>query len=153
MSGLQWGVKQSFRAYVEGSGGRIEAGGGAVRSPDGGFEFAPAPGNALSIGADGAVSGEGRYLGELRFEAHGGMLSVFLADPRIESGPDGLVLTVADSPARNRRIAIANLDTAQAPPETGGVSLPTRLTLDGMFLLGDHYPPGTLVDPVRLAAG
>ena len=28
--------------------------------------------------------------------------------------------------------------------------LPAKLTMDGYFLLGDHYPPGTLVDPVRL---
>lgn len=148
---LTWGVKQSFRAYVQAAGGETTLGGGTARADDGAFVFAAAPDSALTLGADDSLSGDGRFLGEVRFVAHGGMLSVFLADPGIETTPEGRVLTVADSAARDRRVAIARLDLAGAARDAdGALAIPTALTLDGMFLLGDHYPPGTMVDPVRL---
>lgn len=150
---LTWGVKQSFRAYVEAAGGEVTPGGGTTRDADGAFVFVTTDQSALAVSADGAVTGEGHFEGEVKFVAHGGMLSVFLADPRIESGAEGLVLTVADSPARDRRIAIVKLDAANASrAPDGALLLPATMTLDGMFLLGDHYPPGTVVDPVRLSA-
>ncbi len=62
---LSWGVKQSFRSYVEATGGVIEAGGGAERTADGGFTFAPAPGGDLRVGADGKLEGRGTFAGEL----------------------------------------------------------------------------------------
>lgn len=147
---LVWGVKQSFRGYVDAMGGSTEAAGGATRTDDGAFAFPPAPGSALAFDASGALTGTGRFQGEVKFDAHGGMLKVFLADPAVEIGPDGAALTVADSPARDRRVAIATLDLAAATDEDGVRSLPAKLTIDGYFLLGDHYPPGTLVDPVRI---
>lgn len=148
---LAWGVKQSFRGYVEASGGTVAAGAGAERAPDGAFVFAAAPGGSLALDADGRPQGVGGFTGEVAFEAHGGMLKVFLADPAVEIGPDGAALTVADSPARDRRIAIAKLDLAAAAPgPDGALAIPAAITLDGMFLLGDHYPPGTPLDPVRL---
>jgi hypothetical protein len=149
---LVWGVKQSFRGYVDAMGGVTEAAGGATRTADGAFAFPPASDSDLARDASGALSGTGRFQGEVRFDAHGGMLKVFLADPAVEIGPDGAALTVADSPARDRRIAIASLDlSAAAADADGALSLPAKLTIDGYFLLGDHYPPGTLVDPVLLA--
>lgn len=148
---LVWGVKQSFRSYVEAVGGVIEAQGGAERATDGAFVFAPAPDSGFSLDADGRPQGRGAFLGEVRFEGHGGMLSVFLADPAVEIGPAGAVLTVADSAARTRRLEIARLDLAAATTgEAGDLVIPTALTADGAQLLGDHYPPMTPVDPVRL---
>lgn len=80
------------------------------------------------------------------------MLKVFLADPAIEITETGAVLTVADSAARTRRVEIANLDlTAMTNGEAGGPSIPTSLTMDGSFLLGDHYPPTTALDPALLS--
>jgi hypothetical protein len=87
----------------------------------------------------------------VRFEAHGGMLKVFLADPAIEITATGAVLTVADSTARTRRVEIAKLDLAAITGgEPGETSIPTSLTMDGSFVLGDHYPPTTALDPARL---
>jgi hypothetical protein len=80
---LTWGLKQSFRAYVEGAGGAIETAEGARRSADGAFIFPAAPGEGLRLGADGKPRGVGRFVGEVRCEAHGGMLKVFLADPSV----------------------------------------------------------------------
>ena len=169
MATLSWGVKQSFRGYVEAAGGTVATTRGAERAPDGGFLFPEGPGSTLAQGADGRLRGAGRFQGEVSFSAHGGMLSVVLVDPWIEASEAGLILSVADSPAATRRLPFAKLDadamttealttgapttdapTTDAPTTDGGLVLPAAITLDGMFLLGDHYPPGTVLDPVRL---
>lgn len=150
---LAWGVKESFRRYVEASGGTIAAGGGAERAADGGFVFAAAAENALALGADGAPDGTGRFQGVVTFQAHGGMLSVTLTDPWIEPADGGgYVLSIAETPTR--RTAIARLDVGgRTTGADGATELPAATTLDGMMILGDHYPPGTALDPVRLLAG
>jgi hypothetical protein len=50
---LEWGLKQSFRAYVEGAGGSIAVGEGTTRTADGAFAFAAAPGDTGLSVADG----------------------------------------------------------------------------------------------------
>ena len=164
MATLSWGVKQSFRGYVEAAGGTVATTRGAERAPDGGFLFPEGPQSTLVQGADGRLRGAGRFQGQVSFNAHGGMLSVVLVDPWIEASEAGLILTVADSPAATRRLPFAKLDadamttealttgalTTSALTTSGGLVLPAAITLDGMFLLGDHYPPGTVLDPVRL---
>lgn len=147
---LSWGVKQSFRNYVEATGGVTETD-VTVRALDGGFVFPAAPGEGLRLDADGRLAGHGVFLGEVRFEAHGGMLKVFLADPSLEISEAGAVLTVADSRARDRRVEIARLDLSAMTTGTAGeMVLPAALSMDGIQLLGDHYPLRTALDPVRL---
>jgi len=151
---LSWGLKQSFVAYVEGAGGAIATGEGAARNPEGGFTFAATPGEGLRIGADGKPEGSARFVGEVSFEAHGGMLKVFLADPSVEIGPAGAVLAVADTRKRDRRVTLAQLDMAAAAVGDDGVwAIPAKLSLDGWQVMGDHYPPFTPLDPVRLTLG
>jgi hypothetical protein len=148
---LVWGVKQSFRNYVEATGGTIEAAGEAERLEDGVFAFAPAPDAASALDSGGRPTGTVKFQGEVRFQAHGGMLSVFLADPSIELDAEGAVLMVADAPSRKFRIPIARLDLSAAEPLVeGGLSIPSAVTIEGMQLLGDHYPPRTPLDPVRI---
>lgn len=148
IAALTWGVKQSFRNYVQATGGTIEVAAGAALADDGTFAFPALPGEALSLDAQGRPTGAGRFAGEVRFQAHGGMLSVRLAEPGLEIGPAGAALTVAEG---DRRVAIASLDLAAAAPDAAGdLVLPAALTLDGSFLLGDHYPPSTVLDAVRL---
>jgi hypothetical protein len=151
VASLSWGVKQSFRGYVDATGGVTETDGGAGRAADGGFTFAAAPDSTLSVAADGTLAGIGRFLGEVRFQAHGGMLKVCLADPILEISASGATVTVADSRARTFRLEIAKLDlTATTAGELGEIVIPAALTIEGMQLLGDHYPPKTPLDPVRL---
>ena len=146
---LAWGVKLSFRAYVESSGGSISTANGASRLSDGGFEFDPAEGNDLVLGDD--VSGRGVFSGEVKFDAHGGMLAVFMAEPVIEMTSKGLMLSVADAVSRKWRVEVAQLDLSalvrSGPDE---VSIPTSLTIEGIQWLGDHYPFKTPLDPVLL---
>lgn len=138
---LRWGVKQSFRAYVEAMGGAISADAGAARADDGGFVFAAAEDSDL-VADDGGLSGTGRFRGRVAFSAHGGMLSVTLVDPWVEAAADGWVLSIAET--ATRRTAIAKLGVLE------GGAMGAVTTLDGMMILGDHYPPGTALDEVRL---
>jgi hypothetical protein len=148
---LSWGLKQSFRNYVEGAGGAIATAAGAERDADGAFIFAAAPGEGLTLGADGKPEGVGRFLGEIQCEAHGGLLKVFLADPSVEVGQAGAVLVVADTRARDRRVELALLDLAAATmADDGEFVIPAKLSRDGWRVLGDHYLPSTPLDPVRL---
>ena len=151
VSALQWGVKQSFRGYVAMMGGVTEVDGGVEIAADGGFTFAVAPDSDLSLDAAGTLTGQGRFLGSVRFEAHGGMLEVFLADPTLEISATDAMMVVADSLDRTRRIAIARLDlAAMTTGDDGEAVIPATVTMEGCQLLGDHYPPGTVLDPVRL---
>jgi hypothetical protein len=149
---LIWGVKQSFRDYVEGSGGEIQAGMGATRDEAGAFIFPAAPGEAgLTLDADGALQGRAGFAGEASFQAHGGMLSVFLADPSLEVGPAEAFLTVADGPERTRRLPLAKLNLAAMTRDADGdLIIPTVMSKDGWQVLGDHYLPMTPLDPLRV---
>lgn len=150
---LTWGVKQSFRAYVEGAGGTIEAGAGAQRTADGGFTFDAAPDSSLTVDADGKLAGRGLFLGEVQFAAHGGMLKVALVDPILEITDSGALLTVADHVTRTYRLEAAKLDLAAMTTEPGEITLPAALMMFGCQWLGDHYPAGTQLDEVRLGVG
>lgn len=150
MMTLSWGVKQSFRSYVAMSGGQATATEGAAPTPDGAFAFEAAPESDLAADADGGLSGCARFRGRVMFQAHGGMLKVTLTDPWVETTADGLVLTIAETPTRRTMIARLDAGAARRTPD-GALELPAAITLDGMMILGDHYPPGTALDPVRLA--
>jgi hypothetical protein len=148
---LSWGLKESFRNYVAATGGAIEPGGGAERAEDGTFAFALAPDSSLSLDADGKLQGQGRFLGDVQFTGHGGMLSVCIANPILEIGPSGATLSVDDSRERPRRLVVAHLDLAAASlGESGELIIPAALSIDGTQLLDGHYPAMAPIDPVRL---
>ena len=148
-SRLNWGVKASFRAYVEGMEGTISVSDGATRADDGTFVFEALPGGDLSISDDGSASGSIRFQGTVAFEAHGGMLKSTLTELGLETGEDGLLLTVKDQMGDDR-CAIATVEHIQS--ESGGsVTLRTEITMDGMYQIADNYPPGTELDPIKLA--
>ena len=92
---LTWGVKASFRAYVEAAGGTISVRDGATHGADGTFVFTALPGGDLAIPGDGPPSGATRFQGTVAFEAHGGMLRATLAELGVETEQDGLVLIAA----------------------------------------------------------
>ena len=146
---LTWGVKASFRNYVEGAGGSITVGDGATRTEDGTFVFKAAPGGDLVIAPDGTATGAVRFLGKITFEAHGGMLNSTLTDLALEATEDGLVLTVLDAPMNQDRCAIATLSLTEHNSE-GTVALKAEITVDGMYQIADNYPPGTELDSLQL---
>ena len=148
---LTWGVKQSFRNYVQSVGGVIEVGDGVVATAEGEFVFPMAPDNNLALNAEGRLEGRGAFLGHVRFTGHGGMLSVYLADPVLEISGTSASLTIDDHDKKPRRLEIAKLDLeAMIPGEGGELITPAGLSIDGIQALGDHYPLKTALDPVRL---
>lgn len=148
IAALTWGVKASFRGYVAAAGGTTATAGGATADAEGAFVFPAAADSDLALAADGTLAGAGRFTGEVRFEAHGGMLKVVLADPAVAPAEGGWTLSVD---VGGRRETVAKLDAAAAAPGPDGrLDLPAALTLEGYWWLGDHYPPGTVVDAVGL---
>ena len=149
-STLTWGVKASFRSYVEGVGGSISLSDGATRAEDGAFVFAAIPGGDLAIAPDGSATGTMRFEGTVTFDAHGGMLKSKLTELAIEVDDDGLVLTALETMMNRDRCAIAKLGPAEIDSDNA-VTLRAEITLDGMYQIADNYPPGTELDPLRLA--
>ncbi|MFT4677644.1 MAG: hypothetical protein ACI831_001648 [Candidatus Azotimanducaceae bacterium] len=146
---LTWGVKASFRSYVEAAGGSITLSDGATHAEDGTFVFTAAPGGDLSFAPDGSATGSVRFQGTVTFEAHGGMLKATLTELGLEAGADGLVLTVLEGPMNKGRCVIAEL----GPVEVGTgdvITIGTKITIDGLYQIADNYPPGTELDPLIL---
>lgn len=146
---LTWGVKASFRSYVEAAGGSVSLSDCATRADDGAFIFEAVPGGDLSIAPDGSATGSMRFQGTVTFDAHGGMLKSTLSELGLEAGTDGLVLTVLEAPMNQDRCAIATLNLVEVGPDDA-LTLGAQITFDGMYQIADNYPPGTELDPVRL---
>lgn len=149
-SKLTWGVKASFRHYVEAVGGSITLSDGATRNEDGSFVFTAVPGGNLTITADGSASGAMRFQGTITFDAHGGMLKATLTDLGLEVVDDELVLTTLEAPMNQGRCTIAKLGPVKVGPDAA-VSLGAEITLDGTYQIADNYPPGTELDLLTLA--
>ena len=146
---LTWGVKASFRSYVEAVEGSISLSDGATRAEDGSFVFNAVPGGNLTIAPDGSATGAIRFEGTVTFDAHGGMLKATLTELGLEAGTDGLVLTALEAPLNRDRCAIAKLNLIDVDAD-GATTLGAEITLDGMYQIADNYPPGTELDPLRL---
>jgi len=148
-SKLTWGVKASFRSYVEAVEGAIQVSDGATRAEDGSFVLKAVPGGDLSIDSDGTATGEMRFQGTITFDAHGGMLKSTLSELGLEVDSDGLVLTALEAPMNRGRCVIARLGLIDVAPDDA-VTLRAEITADGMYQIADNYPPGTELDPLRL---
>lgn len=146
---LIWGVKASFRSYVEAAGGSIVLSDGATRAKDGAFVFSAVPGGDLTIASDGSATGAMRFEGTVTFDAHGGMLNTTLTELGLEVGTEGLVLTAPGSQPNQDRYAIAKLGPVEVGPDDV-ITVGAEITLDGMYQIADNYPPGTELDPLRL---
>jgi hypothetical protein len=141
---LQWGVKESFRAYLASvADGTTEAGAGAAILDDATFEFSAAP---------GPVDRHDEYcfVGEVRFAAHHGMMFVMVVDPIVTRSDAEWELTVVDLaywPGRNHRLTFAHLGEPLATP-SGLEFRDVRLAEGGAEDFGGNYPPGVELDPL-----
>ncbi len=144
-----WGVKASFRSYVEAAGVTVTLDDGATQEADGAFAFAAQPGWNLSIDADGNATGAIQFQGKVVFEAHAIMLSVTLSELALEASDEGLFLTAPMAPLYQERCSIAKLTPATVGVD--GRTFQTEITLDGSYQIADNYPPGTELDPLHLA--
>lgn len=146
---LTWGVKASFRGYVEAAGGSITVSDGATRTDDGAIVFNAIPGGDLSIASDGTATGSMKFEGTAVFEAHGGMLKSTLTELALEASDDGLLITVLEAPMNQSRCDIAKVTKIEIGSDNS-TSASTEITMDGMYQIADNYPPGTELDPLQL---
>jgi hypothetical protein len=149
VAALAWGVKESFRSYVEAA-GAIELFGSTERAGDGCFVFPATANSDLRVGADGILRGQAVFSGEVLFKAHGGALNVRLTDPVVEIGETALLFMDAESGGRSRRAEFAQLNLAEATFGRDEILMPAKLWWDGSEVLDSHYPAMTPIDPVRL---
>lgn len=154
---LVWGVKESFRSYIETgvAQGSITVSGGAERV-NGVFWF----GQDESSWAQGAARHSTTYAGSVRFRGHAGVLDLTFSDPivRVDSASTGTLLVTVNG----RQVAIATLDLSAASRTsvTGGVgyaNVPVTLTAEGAGVFsyngGQFYPAGTAMDRLSFVVG
>lgn len=162
-----WGVKESFRNYVEGpiAHGEITVTDGATRNADGTFRFPVAGGihDAEAAEAEVVLGGSVRFNGH--DEGSGPQLDLTIADPRIvlegEAGilhADVTSLSFGESePVEYPDVAFGELDLTRIVPEVTeeGAAwdpIPAILSEEGAPAFADFYPAGTELDPVGIAA-
>ncbi len=147
---LEWGLKESFRSYVQGpiangtfSGGSFAASGGAFNVVDGGI-------------------GRANFSGAISASGHGGLLNFQLSSPSVQiTGPGTGVLfahvsstSTTGAAAVNGVVAFANLSFSG--PAISGSTLSVSgasatLTGAGAQAFAGFYPAGTALDPVSFS--
>ena len=148
-SGLSWGVKRTFRRYIQGDPS------GSVW-PTGGAEFDERAFMAtwpLVDHRDGPSDGFTLFFqGRIRFTAHFGMLDLALTDPTLELAPSRgtgprtaaiRVSGVAEPILKLRPERVERTDLREV-----WVASEANLTPSGSALFGGSYPPGQPMDPL-----
>ena len=115
--GLQWGIKDSFRSYIESnSDGKVGLSGNATRTGNI-FNFPQLAGGEWNSRAE---TGEVRYAGGVSFSAHGGALSFSLADPVIKVSDARTAVLYATY--AGKQTAIADLHLADSGRSDSGAA-------------------------------
>ena len=159
---LGWGVKESFRAYIEGpiADGGIEVSPPAVREDDGTFTWKKGKGKA-NLGADTAKI---NFKGTVYFYGHddgtGPTLEIYVDRPRLVIDGDNSVL-IADVSSRlggdlveYPGVELVSIDADGLDLEANGKGvvkvsgLATTLTADGAEAFAGFYEAGTAFDAV-----
>lgn len=154
---LDWGFKESFRAYIDGSianGEWTVADGATYSTPS--FGFAGIDGRVDPRDPNGSVD----YAGSVRFTGHGGILDVTIANPVLVLRGDGTGLILLDvsgetmegDPIAATATPFVSIDLAgqDLTPVNGVVTIdaaPTTLTEEGESAFS-NYPAGEAFDPI-----
>ncbi|MER3388406.1 MAG: HtaA domain-containing protein [Microcella sp.] len=157
---LEWGFKESFRAYVSGSianGQWQVADGASYETPS--FTFGGGSG-AVASGAAAELA----FAGSARFTGHGGILDTTVSTPRVvlaDATTGMLVLDVVGTTQDGVEVAAQGVEFAALDPtsatrtlEDGVLTLQgidAALTEDGAEAFGT-YPAGEPLDPITIVA-
>lgn len=155
---LDWGFKESFRAYIDGS-----IANGEWTAADGATYETPLFSWVTGAGGYDAESGDAdlAFSGWVRFTGHGGVLDTTIANPRVVIDGDRAVLlldisgtTQSGEAVAQTGVEFAELDLAAAEQGGGGdlvafTGIPATLTAAGAAAFGT-YPAGEALDPVDL---
>jgi hypothetical protein len=165
---VDWGIKESFRKYIEGpiAKGKIEVSSGAARAADGTFVFPVASGSYDTKTHVTEVIGTGtvHFTGH---ETNPGepQLDLTLSNPRVVVGAEtGAVFADVSSkaftpgdPESFPGVELATLDTKGVAPVFGAeavslAAIPAVLTEAGSKAFSGFYQPGAALDPVGVTA-
>jgi hypothetical protein len=141
---LEWGIKASFLEYVSDlPDGTIETGGGAWRSGD----------NIVFPLSSRDGADEAEFSGWVKFEGHGGTLSVLLREPEIRFASEYVELLAKHT----WRPELAPIIVAQGTTQhhsglAAGKSFALALTVFGARVFGGAYPWGTALSPALLVS-
>lgn len=158
---LRWGIKRSFISYLSRlPDGSVSAEAGASIVSGSYFQFEP-EGGGPAVGA-AAPAEVRKFRGQVRLSGHHGMMSLYVADPWLEFGGAGAVLSVADpqQPAGSGgRLELLRLAVPVWPevgwPDPAGTDwreLPARLSPAAVEFFNGQYEAGEEMDPVFLGA-
>ena len=146
--GLDWGIKASFRSYLNGAiaKGTITADGGATVNADGTFHFP-----AASYDPVNKVAG---YAGTVSMVGHDGALQVKLSKLRVDVDGQALIADVTSkslegSAKEYRGVALAGFDNKSVTSDGrgfAGTDLATTLTAAGAPAFADFYKAGETFD-------
>lgn len=158
---LDWGFKESFRAYIDGSianGEWTVADGATYATPT--FGFPAESGRLDPRDPNGSIG----FAGSVRFTGHGGILDTTVANPVLVIRPDGtgvLLLDVSGPTMEGDQVSVTeasfldvDLDGQDLTPADGVVTIdaaPTTLTADGAEAF-PNYEAGTAFDPLTVTA-
>jgi len=151
---LQWGVKESFRSYVNSFGGTTTASGGATENADGTFTFGNATGaydlggQLLDAATDGGVN--------LAVPSHG--IDITLENLYVDMDLGGysgtLYADVAYGTTEAEDLPIVDIDAGGSWTNVGGymtlAGAPTALTAEAVPIFG-NYQAGQAMDPITIA--
>ncbi|MEV6287797.1 HtaA domain-containing protein [Kribbella sp. NPDC051770] len=158
---LDWGLKASFRTYIEGSiaHGSITMREPATRNADGTFRFPGGSGTAEQVGFTGGVYFKGHEM-----QAGNPLLEVTVTDVRVTtSGSAGTVIADVVSksletgqPTTYDDVVLADVDFSAHPVVVkDGVATvtaaPTKLTAAGVPAFANFYAAGTALDPISFS--
>ncbi|MFJ9697119.1 HtaA domain-containing protein [Kitasatospora sp. NPDC101183] len=153
---LDWGVKASFRGYLNGpgsQGGAVELTGGATTNPDGTYHFGLAKAS-YDLGSHALTSS---FTGGVHFTAHHGALDIAVTDLKVTtSGTTGTLTADTASkesmaaPEVTRREDVPLVTFTVARDTTTGVPTAAKLTEQGSKVFAGFYPAGSDMDPLSL---
>ncbi len=154
---LDWGFKESFRAYIDGS-----IANGEWTTADGATYDTPLFSWTGTGGYDSETGdADLGFAGSVQFTGHGGALDTTIANPRILIDGERAVLlldvsgtTQDGQPVSSVGVEFVELDLAAAEAGGGGdlvsfAGIPTTLTAAGAAVFGT-YEAGTAFDPLDL---
>jgi len=157
--GLDWGMKASFRSYIQTTAaGTITPGNGATTNGDGTFHF------PLDVSGDEYDEGDvtAAFDGLVHFTGHSGALDLTVSDLRVvTTGSTGVLVAdlvnapVGDTPETFDDVDLVSLDLSGSGPVVVGTSLRwddivASLTADGAEAFAGFYTSGTAFDTADL---
>lgn len=158
---MSWGVRESFRKYIETgvAKGTITTGGGASRSGNT-FQF-PLDSSTISSTASGQIT----FAGEVHFTGHNGALDMLLRNPTVViDGTQGELrvdyisrkfegMDATGTVREGRQETLATIALAQAPDFSAAhttISGTVSLTSSGAEIFGGFYEAGEALDPLNI---